>query len=440
MVRSSMSPRGRTTRRGFLRTAASALGAAAAAPYVAPSSSLGRGGHVAPSDRITMGFIGLGTQGRGHLLGGAWTYVAGGYVAREDVEVLAVCDAWRSRREDACRRVNEHTSARGRGGRRNCVAVRDFREVLARGDIDAVLIATPIHWHGVMAILAAEAGKDIYCEKPTAVTVREGRAMVDAVRRHGCVFQAGTQQRSEYGGKFRRACELVRSGRIGRLERVYAWRAGGGVSWGRAGTPQPVPDELDWDLWLGPAPWEPYDGHCGAHKFATGNINWGQHHWDIVQWALDADRTGPVEIGFEEGHLACRYAGGVVVHGCPYPGEPVGGSGGACFVGTEGRIAVDRERLVAHPPSVLLGPPAPSDVRLPRNDGHSDDFLRCVRTRRRTICDVRTAHRAASVMLLGGIAQRLRRPLKWDPRRERFVNDEEADRLLGMAKRPPWRV
>ena len=433
-----MMHKGTITRRGFL----TAAGAAAAGLRFVPSSALGKDGAVAPSERVTMGFIGVGTQGRGHLLGGAWTYVTGGYAARKDVHVLAVCDALRQRREDACSRVNSHYADRfGKAGYTACKTYVDFRKVLARGDIDAVLIATPIHWHAIMSIMAAEAGKDVYCEKPTAVTIRESRAIAETFDRYGGIFQAGTQQRSEYDGKFRRALEFVHSGRIGKLKSIYANIGGGGLVW-RAGfgPARPVPDGLDWDLWLGPAPWSPYDGNTGAHRYGTGGINWGQHHYDIVQCALGGENTRPVEIGFEDGKLAHRYADGVVVYGCRYPGERVGQSGGATFVGTEGRIAVDREALVAFPRSIIAQPLGPDEVHLYRNAGHSDNFLECVRTRKRPICDARTAHRGASIMLLGDIAERLRRRLKWDPAREQFVGDDEANRLVSAAKRPPWRV
>ncbi|MBZ5527390.1 MAG: Gfo/Idh/MocA family oxidoreductase [Acidobacteriia bacterium] len=210
------------TRRQFLCRSAGIFGAALAAPSIIPASALGRNRATAPSDRITMGFIGVGTQGGGHLLGGAWTYLTGGYAAREDVQVLAVCDVWRDRREQAQFRVNQHyAEVFGRGNYRSCEAYVDFRSLLDRPDIDAVLIATPAHWHAVMAVMAAQAGKDIYCEKPTAVTVRESQAVLAAVRRYGRIYQAGTQQRSEYSGYFRRASEYVRSGRIGkRLFRI----------------------------------------------------------------------------------------------------------------------------------------------------------------------------------------------------------------------------
>src|SRR5690348_4379202 len=223
-----MKPGSKLSRRQFLRHTTTALGGALAAPMFAPASALGRNGLVPPSERITMGFIGVGTQGGGHLLGGAWTYVAGGYAGRKEVQVLAVCDVWPDRRERACQRVNAHyAEVYGQAGFKPCQAYRDFREVLDRPEIDAVLIATPAHWHATMAVMAAQAGKDIYCEKPSAVTIREGQAMLAAVRRYDRVYQAGTQQRSEYEGKFRRACEFVRSGRIGTLKEIYAYRDGG---------------------------------------------------------------------------------------------------------------------------------------------------------------------------------------------------------------------
>src|ERR1035441_2983737 len=332
------------TRRRFLRQTTTALGAAFAAPCLIPASVLGRNGAMPPSERITMGFIGVGGQGGGHLLGGSWTYVAGGYAGRKDVQVLAMCYVWRDRRENACQKVNAHyAEAYGKGNYKSCEAYTDFRHVLDRSDIDAVLIAPPAHWHATMAAMAAEAGKDIYCEKPSAVTVRESQAMLATVRRYGRVYQAGTQQRSEYDGKFRRACEFVRSGRIGKLQAIYAYRDGGAVFWPqRFGEAKPVPADLDWDLYLGPAPWIPYDGNTGSHRYDIGELNWGQHHYDIVQWAAGADDTGPVELFMENDRSCYKYASGVVVYGKAYPEEKVGEIGGACFVGPEGGNAGGR--------------------------------------------------------------------------------------------------
>jgi predicted dehydrogenase len=428
------------TRRQFLRQTTTVLGAALAAPTLIPASALGRNGAMPPSERITMGFIGVGGQGGGHLLGGAWTYVAGGYAGRKDVQVLAICDVWRDRRENACKKVNDHyAEAYGKGNYKSCETYTDFRQLLERSDIDAVLIATPAHWHATMAAMAAAAGKDIYCEKPTAVTVRESQAMLAAVRRYGRVYQAGTQQRSEYDGKFRRACEFVRSGRIGKLQAIYGYRDGGGVFWPkRFGPAKPIPDGLDWDLYLGPAPWLSYDGNVSAHRFDIGELNWGQHHYDIIQWAAAADDTGPVELFMENDRSCYKYASGVTVYGKAYPGEKVGEIGGACFVGSAGRIAVDREALVSYPPDIVREPLRPDEVHLYRTTSHAGNFLECIRTRKQPICDANVAHRAASALLLGGVVKQLKRPLKYDPQAEQFIKDDEANRMLSIAKRPPW--
>ncbi len=429
------------SRRGFIRQAGGVLATAAAFPAIVPASVLGRSGAIAPSERITMGFIGVGGQGGGHLFGGAWTYVTGGYAGRKEVQVLAVCDVWRNKREGATARVNEHYREIYGNQFAPCQAYDDFRRVLERKDIDAVLIATPPHWHATMAAMAAQAGKDIYCEKPSAVTLGEAVAMRAVVQRYGRVFQAGTQQRSEYGGKFRQACEFVRSGRIGKLKEIYAYRDGGGILWPkRFGAGRPVPDGLDWDLWLGPMPWLPYDGNPVAHRDEFGELNWGQHHYDIVQWAADADETGPVEIFMEDKRSCYKYANGVVVYGKPYPDEPVGADGGACFVGTTGRIAVDRDSLVSDPPDLVREPLRPDEVHLYHSDSHSGNFLECVRTRQRTICPVEVAVRSISAVLLGGVAKQLNRTLKWDPKAEQFVGDEEANRLMTIAKRAPWNI
>jgi hypothetical protein len=427
------------SRRRFLKRTGTAVAAVAAAPAILPSSVLGRNGAIPPSERITMGFIGVGTQGSGHLLGGAWTYVAGGYSGRKEVQVLAVCDVWRDRRERACTQVNKHYREISGDNYTPCKAYADFREVLDRSDIDAVLIATPAHWHATMVVMAARAGKDIYCEKPSAVTIAEAQAIKSAVQRYGRVYQAGTQQRSEYGGKFRQACEFVRSGRIGKLKEIYGYRDGGAIFWpARFGPAKPVPEGYDWDLYLGPAPWLPYDGITGPHRFDIGELNWGQHHYDIIQWAADADETGPVEL-FLEGDRSCyKYASDVVVYGKGYPGEPVGGDGGACFVGTAGRIAVDRDNLISDPPEIVREPLRPDEVHLYHASSHSGNFLQCIRTRQRTICPVEVAHRSSSAVLLGGIVKQLKRPLKWDPAAEKFPGDDEANRMLSIAKRPPW--
>ena len=431
-----------TSRRQFLRRTLAAVGGAMAAPLIIPASALGLNGHMAPSERINWGHIGLGGQGGGHLIGGAWTYLTGGYLARNDVQVLAICDLRRSRREERLARVNKYYQEKyGKGKYRSCIAYRDFRELLARPDIDAVLVALPCHSHAYVATKAVEAGKDVYCEKPIAPTIQQGRNLVEAVQRHGRVYQAGTQQRSEFASKFRLVCELVRSGRLGQLKEVYGYRPGGLYSWpGGMGKPQPITDDIDWDIFLLWTQWFPYDGNPGTFRFQTGDINWTPHHFDFIHWVLDADRTGPVEIWLDQGQPAFRYASGVIVYGRPYPKEPIGMEGGAVFVGTRGRIAVERSNLAAYPASLLKDRPGPNEVPLYRCSSHAGNFLECVRTRQKPICDVETAHRANTLVLLGGIVAQLKRPLKWDPQAERFLNDDEANRLLSVAARPPWHI
>lgn len=431
----------RIDRRSFLRGAASA----AALPYVITTSALGAGGRPAASERVNMGFVGLGGQGAGHLLGGAWTYVPGGYIARQDVQVLAVCDVRRERLTAAWKRCNEIYAERlGRAGYDGVKAYNDFREVLARDDIDAVLLALPYHWAATMAVMAMRAGKDVYCEKPVAITVRQSQTVVETARRYGRIYQAGTQQRSEYDGKFRLACELIRNGRIGQLKEVYAYRLPG------AFVPSPwtsdnsaaVPDGFDWDMWLGPLPWRPFGGEAG-HTLSglfVGDVNWSPHHYDIIQWTVNPDESAPIDIEYDNGQIHYHYSNGVVVHSAGYPNEPVGGEGGACFVGTKGRIAVDRNAIVSYPAEILRQPILPEDERVYYADSHSGNFLDCIRSRRETICCPRVAAYTINAILVGGISLALRRNLRWDPVKLRFAGDDAANRLLSYSPRPPWRL
>lgn len=418
--------------------------ALALAPTVVPRSVLAQGG-AAPNSRVNMGFIGLGGQGTGHLLGGAWTYVPGGYVARRDVQVVGVCDVRRERRESARQRCNEMYAQRaGQGSFRGVEAYNDFRDLLARPDVDAVLIAVPYHWAAPLSLMAMRAGKDVYCEKPIAITVREGQALIETARRFGRVYQAGTQQRSEYGGKFRMACEWVRNRRIGELREVYAYGVPGAFHPDPWTTEKsvPVPAGFDWDLWLGPLPWRPFQGEAG-HALPgcfVGDVNWAPHRYDIVMWTVDPDPSAPVEIEPVGGGVDYHFARGVVVHSREFPGEPVGGNGGACFVGTQGRIAVDRAGLVSYPATILRQPLRPEDLRVEHATSHSGNFLECIRTRRPAMCHPETAVRTMETILTGGIAMALQRRLKWNPVEHRFAGDEEANRLLSYATRAPWRI
>jgi hypothetical protein len=453
------------TRRDFLRQTG-ALGASIALPSIIPASVLGRDGDSAPSERIRMGFIGLGGQGTGHLLGGAWTYVPGGYVARNDVQVLAVCDVRKERRDSAQQRCNQmYAQKLGQAGYNGVRAYYDFREVLARPDIDAVLIAVPYHWAALLATMAMRAGKDVYCEKPVAPTIREGHNLVETSKRFGRIYQAGTQQRSEYGGKFRLACELIRNSRIGQLKEVYAYRQPGAfypTGW-TSDRSQPVPVGLDWDLWLGPLPWRPYGGETG-HAISgcfIGDVNWSSHHYDIINWTVNPDVTARIEAEFEgtgargsktaqypggaigrpeDGNVHYHYSNGVVVHSTRYPGESVGDDGGACFVGTEGRIAVDRSNIISDPANILKEPLHPGDARVYHANSHSGNFLECIRTRRPTICHPETAVNTMNSILIGGIAIALQRAVTWDPIKGEFPGDETANRLLSYTPRPPWRL
>ncbi len=429
------------SRRAFLKGAASTL----ALPYVITTSALGAGGKPPASERVNMGFIGLGGQGTGHLLGGAWTYVPGGYIAREDVQVLAVCDVRLERRTAAWQRCNEIYAQRfGRPDYDGVKAYNDFREVLARDDIDAVLLALPYHWAAPMAIMAMRSGKDVYCEKPVAITVREAQVMVETARRYGRIYQAGTQQRSEYGGKFRQACELVRNGRIGQLKEVYAYREPGAfvLSPWTSDHSVPVPEGFNWDMWLGPLPWRPFGGEAG-HTLSglfVGDVNWSPHHYDIIQWTVNPDESAPIDIEYDGGKIHYRYGNGVVVHSTGYPGEPVGAEGGASFVGTTGRIAVDRSNIVSYPASVLREPLLPDDERVYYADSHSGNFLECIRSRQATICNPQVAAYTINAILIGGIALALQRNLRWDPVKLRFAGDDAANRLLSYTPRPPWRL
>jgi hypothetical protein len=252
------------------------------------------------------------------------------------------------------------------------------------------------------------------------------------------------QQRSEYGGKFRLACELVRNGRIGQLKEVYAYRLPGALypsAW-TSDRSVPVPPGFDWDLWLGPLPWRPYGGEAGhtLNDLFVGDVNWSPHHYDIIQWTVNPDVTAPIEAQFDNGQVHYRYSSGVVVHSREYPGERIGPDGGACFVGTEGRIAVDRANIASYPARILKEPLRPTDSRVYHATSHSGNFLECIRTRRPTICNPETAVYTMNAILVGGIALALQRAVKWDPARGEFVGDEEANRLLSYAARSPWRI
>lgn len=424
------------SRRAFLGGGAGAL----LFPTIVPASALGRGKRLAPSNRIVMGFIGVGGQGTQHLVGGVWTQ-KGGFVSREDVQVVAICDVNAQRRENAGNLVNQAY------GNKDCVLYRDFRELLARKDVDALLIATGDRWHPLLGIAAAKAGKDAYCEKPSSVTIEEVLAMRDAVRRYGTVLQVGTQQRSSQS--FRFACELVRNGYIGDVKEVIVGVGAGFTFYDCRLPAKPVPEWLDYDMWLGPAPWRPYNpdyvGGWMAYRDLSGGemTNWGAHHFDIAQWGLGMDNSGPVEIippnGKDVDVLTYRYASGALVKRDPDRLARESGEGnGVMFVGTKGKVAVWRYDLKTWPENLKHQPIGPNEIHLHACDNHHTDFLNSVRTRSRPGADIAVGARSITVCHLGNIAYELGRPVRWDPSRERFDNDPDAERLFSRRMRTPW--
>jgi predicted dehydrogenase len=432
-------------RRQFLVRSAAAL----ASPLVIRSSAWAAAGK--PNDRITLGVIGVGWRGYYHVQH---------MVEVPEVQVLAVCDVVKSRREaaKACAEGRYAQRDGTKGSFRGVATYNDYRELLARDDIDAVMIATPEHWHAVQAIDAAKAGKDIYGEKPLSLSIREARAMVQAVRRYGRVFQTGSQQRSSWGCRF--VCEAVRSGRLGTLQKVTL-----NVGWPSVdcyAKPAPVPEGTDWDMWLGPAPWHPHHAEpYGNYHFDTANggvSNMGAHYFDIIQWALGADDSGPVEIhppGGEYPWLTLKYANGVAVMNVV--DRQSNFTDGVLFHGTAGRVEATHDGYAnAWPKSLLRTPTGPDEVHLYNSPDphpgqkvfgaqyggytmrHYVDWFRAIRTRQRPVADVEIGCRSVTVCHLVNIAYWLNRALRWDPVKELFVGDAEANRWLDRPVRRPW--
>ncbi|HOW66205.1 MAG TPA: Gfo/Idh/MocA family oxidoreductase [Candidatus Paceibacterota bacterium] len=425
-------------RRHFLKSAAFAsLGA----PLLLPSSVWSAAPNAKPNSRITLGFIGLGTQNRYHLRG---------FLPNQDVQVLAVAEVDKDRRESARQMADEYYTQAKAGTYKGCAAFNDFRDLISRPDIDAVVIATPDHWHAIQVIQAANAGKDIYIEKPLSLTITEARAMVNAVRANDRVCQVGSMQRSS--SEFRKACEWVRNGRIGKIKEV--WVNVGGPSKPCDLPTQPMQPGLDWDMWLGPAPYRGYHeilSPRGVHKHfpdwrsyieysGGGMTDWGAHHFDIAQWGLGMDNSGPVEIhppdGKEYQRLTYKYANGIVMHHGGLKDYPFG----VVFVGENGKVCVDRGKLKAEPESIEKTPLGPNDIHLYSSNSHHQDWIQCIRSRKQPICDVEIGCRSVTVCHLGNLAFWHKRALKWDPANEKFVGDNEANTWLDRANRAPWKI
>ena len=416
------------TRREFLKSSV-VTAAAFAVPTIVPSSVFGAN---APSERITIGSIGLGGMGTGNMKG---------FKGKSGAEVVAVCDVDAGPRE----------KARQIAGLDEKSSYNDFRQLLSRDDIDAVVVATPDHWHVPVSIAAIKAGKDVYCEKPLTLTIGGGRALSDAVKRYGRVLQTGSQQRS--GKEFRNACELVRNGRIGKLHTIKVGIPGNNRTCPPTWEAEPVPEGFDYDMWLGPAPWEPYTEQRCHYQFrfildySGGQMtNWGAHYLDIAQWGNDADDTGPVEIegkgDFPESGLFTTakkadieytYANGVKL-------LLKTGGGNTRFEGSDGWVFVTRGKIDAEPKSLLKEKIGPDEIHLYNSRDHKQNFLDCIKSRKDPIASAEIGHRSSTVCHLGNIAMLLGRKVKWDPKKERFINDKEADSMIAHSMRAPWRL
>ena len=386
------------------------------------------------NEQLRLALIGCGGMGNRHL---------DRLIKRDDCKVVAVCDVWKRRHEYAVKKV---------GG--ECQGYQDFRHVLDRTDIDAIFCATPDHWHPLVAIMACQSGKDVYVEKPIATTVLEGRAMVDAARRYGRVMQVGIQQRSR--ALFQEAVQIVQSGRLGQITSAGAWIGPSGQS-----GPEHVgeaPGDLDWDLWLGPAPWTPYspERHVGFHAFhdfGAGELaNWGVHLLDVVHWGIDADvpvniqatggsyRGMPVNDAHENIEITYEFPNCKVMWEQRH-GTGLGNKGyGIRFQGTDGSLYIDRGSFIVEPDT--LGIPETFEQGDPwlDIDSHHTNFFECIRSRQQPKGDIEIGHRATSTCLLGAIALDRRRRLEWDGQSERFLADAHADRLLFRPYRDPWHL
>jgi predicted dehydrogenase len=420
------------------------LKAAVASPLIIPSSALGRDGAVAPSDRVVMGLVGTGWQGENNIKS---------FLAEPQAQIVALCDIESNHLASGLQLVKQANPSS------DCKTYHDMDELFARPDIDAVCLTLPDHWHGVAALKALRAGKDIYGEKPLAHNWAEGRAIVDAVQRYARIWQTGSWQRSR--ATFRFACELVRNGRIGKVSRVEVGLPGGHTDFdglGHLDKPVTPPPTLDWERWLGPAPIRPF---CPArvHKTWRWNfdygggmlLDWVGHHVDTAHWGLNFDRTGPIEVSATGEFSAAnrvwdtpvkfrvdaRYANGVTI-------SISGGHDdvrlGARFIGDEGWIRVDRSGIEAQPRSLLAKRIRGDEVRLRISTSHHGEFLECVKSRRTPLTPAETALRSATPGYLGLISIRTGRTIRWDPDNERIIGDSDAQRYLSRPMRAPWHL
>jgi predicted dehydrogenase len=446
------------SRRSFLRSAAMSAGAVIAPNILTGCATTGYARpRKSPNERVNLALIGCGGQGRDDMRG---------FMSDERVQVVAVCDVnkfskdgyWGKSpggRDVAQKMVEDRYGADKRSGSyKGCDTYANYRDVLARDDVDVVLIALPDHWHALPVVEAARAGKDIYSEKPLSLTISDGRIMSDTVRKNGVIFQTGSQQRSDR--RFRKACELVRNGYIGDLKRVLCGLPAGTPDYSKHGSDteeRPVPDGFDFETWLGPAPRSPYS-RARVHAnwrwvldYSGGQLtDWGGHHPDIAQWGMDTEDTGPIAIRNAKAtyanhpvydtatqyHFECEYANGV---------ELIVGSdvrSGVTFEGTEGSVWVNRGAIESTPKKLVDATIKENEIHLYESRNHVRNLIDCVYSREETIAPIETAHRSITIAHLGNIAMKLGRDLKWDPKRERIVGDREADTMLSRPYRGPW--
>ncbi len=444
-----------TNRRNFIKQAGIAATSLIVVPTIIPISCVGKKGQTAPSDRINVAFIGAGNQAENDIKE---------FLADERVQVTTICDVnkqsrgyWSDRvggREYITLLANKfYTEKHGRKYK-STVGVEDFREVIANKEIDAVEIVLPDHWHSIPVLMAAAAKKDIYCQKPLALTVAEGRAMSDAVKHHNVVFQTGSQQRSN--AHFRRICELVVNGRIGDLHTVICGLPAGTPDFGKKAhliDPEPVPEGFDYDMWLGPAPEVPYRP-CSSHvnfrwvlDYSGGQLtDWGGHHPDIAQWGMGTQYTGPIKIQNAKGNWSEHpvyntatefYFENIFENGVKLIVQS-GRDQGVTFIGTEGKVWANRGAHKIEPESLTDTVIGPDEIHLYKSDNHFKNFIDCMISREEPIAPVEVAHRSITIAHLGNIAMMLGKDLDWDPVAEKVTNVPEANTMLSRKMREPW--
>jgi len=436
-------------RRAFLKKSSAAL-TVAGLPAIIPSHLWAAKGAAAPSNRITLGFVGVGSHGIGVNLNN--------FISNSDTRVLALCDVdskHLARAKEVVRK--KYAKSKTQGTDIDCATTKDFREVVGRDDIDAVVVSTPDHWHVPISLAAIRAGKDVYCEKPISVSIDEGRILSDNAKKHARLFQTGSEFRAQHN--FFRAAELVRNGRIGKLHTITVCLP---RNPNRPGDPTPmkVPSELDYDMWLGPAPWAPYTKDRVHFNFRwildySGGMlcDWGAHLLDQAQWANDTEYSGPTGVEgmgtfLSEGlfntavdfHIEYKYDNGVKLI-CTDKSRQFArsvryeGSEGSIYANFAGKI------LKAEPESILKSKIGPDEIHLYTCPaGPERNLLDCIRSRKLTYYPAEVGHRSGTVCHLGNIAMMLQRKVKWDPKKEKFVNDDEANRMLSRPMRSPWHL